>query len=93
MYVARMFLLSRIDFDAWLMLLNIMMETAQDTRGLSKGPCKHKETWLWNKEVAEAVREKKKKYGNWKKENSTEAWGSTRRVDEMQIGLFHQQRK
>jgi len=28
---------------------------------LSKGP------WWWNEEVAEAVRETKKKYGNWKK--------------------------
>jgi len=26
-----------------------------------------------NEEVAEAVREEKKKYGNWKKEKSTEA--------------------
>ena len=39
-----------------------------------KGPCRHKETWRWNEEVAEAVREKKKKYGNWKIENSTDAW-------------------
>jgi len=40
---------------------NIMMDTAQVTCGLSKGPCRHKETWWWNKEVAEAVREKNKK--------------------------------
>jgi len=33
-----------------------------------------KETWWWNEEVAEIVREKKKKYGNWKKENGTESW-------------------
>ena len=31
-------------------------------------------TWWWNEEVAEAVREKKKKYGKWRKEKSTEAW-------------------
>jgi len=37
------------------------METAQATCGLSKGPCKHKETWWWNEK-------KKKKYGNWKNE-------------------------
>ena len=29
-------------------------------------------TWWWNEEVAEAVREKKKKYRNWRKERSTE---------------------
>jgi len=43
------------------------METAQITCVLSKGPCSHKETWWWNEEVAEAVKEKKKKYTNWKK--------------------------
>ena len=39
-----------------------MMKTAQVTCGLSKSPCSHKETWWWNEEVAEAVREKQKKY-------------------------------
>jgi len=52
---------------------NIMMETAQVTCGLSKGPGIQKH-WWWNEEVAEAVREKKKKYGNWKKEKLTETW-------------------
>jgi len=41
---------------------------------MSKDSCRHKETRWWNEEVAEAVREKKKKYGNWKTENSTEVW-------------------
>jgi len=40
-----------------------MMQTAQDICGMSKGPHRHKETWWWNEEVAEAVREKKTKYG------------------------------
>ena len=31
-----------------------MMDTAQVTCGLSKGPCRHKETWWWNEEVVEA---------------------------------------
>jgi len=43
---------------------NVMIETAQVTCGLSKGDCRHKERWWWNEEVAEAVREKKIKYGN-----------------------------
>jgi len=33
-----------------------------------------KETWWWNDEGAEAVRKKNIKYGNGKRENSTEAW-------------------
>jgi len=41
---------------------------------MTKGPHRHKETWWWNEEVAEAVREKKIKYGKWKKENTKEAW-------------------
>ena len=35
------------------------MATAQVTCRLSRGPCSHKETWWWNEEVAEAVREKR----------------------------------
>jgi len=41
-----------------------MIKTAQDIHGISKGPCRHKETLWWNEEVAEAVRENKIKYGN-----------------------------
>jgi len=43
-----------------------MMDTAQVTCRLSKGSRRYKET-RWNEEVAEAVRDEKKKYGNWKK--------------------------
>jgi len=50
-----------------------MMESAQDICGMTKGPCRHKETWCWNEEIAEAVREKKPKHGKWKKENTEEA--------------------
>ena len=52
-----------------------MMETAHDICGMTKGPPRHKETWWWNEEVAEAVRNKKIKYGKWKKENAEEARG------------------
>jgi len=51
----------------------IMIETAQDICRMTKGPHRHKATWGWNEEVAEAVRNKKIKYGKWKKENSEEA--------------------
>ena len=60
--------------EHWQQMKNIIMDIAQVTCGLSKGPCRHKETWWWNEEVAEAVKEKKKKYGKWRKETSTEAW-------------------
>jgi len=37
-----------------------MTETTQVTCGFLKGPCRHRETWWWNEEVSEAVREEKK---------------------------------
>ena len=40
---------------------------------MTKGRRRHKETWWWNEEVAEAVREKKIKNGKLKKENTKEA--------------------
>jgi len=48
--------------EHWHKMKKIMMETAQHICGMSKSPCRHKETWWWNEEVAEAVREKKIKY-------------------------------
>ena len=60
--------------EHWQQMKNIMMDRAQVTWGLSKIPCRHQEAWGWNEDVAEAVTEKKKKYGNWKKEKITEAW-------------------
>jgi len=32
-----------------------------------KGSCRHKETWWWTNEVAEAVKVKKASYRNWRK--------------------------
>ena len=71
----------------------IMMETAQEICGMTKGPCRHKETWWWNEDVAEAVREKKIMYGKWKKENTKEAMIELRRAEKMQRELSLQQRK
>ena len=60
---------------------------------MTKGPCRHKETWWWNKEVAEAVREKQIKYEKWKKENTNEARMEYKKSKKMQRGLSLQQRK
>jgi len=59
--------------DHWQQMKGIMMESAQDICGMTKRPRRHKETWWWNEEVAESVREKKIKYRKWKKENTKEA--------------------
>jgi len=77
--------------DYWLQIKGIMMQSAQDICGITKGPRRHKETWWWNEDVAEAVREKKTRYRKWKK-NTNEAKMSTKRVDKMRRGLSLQQR-
>jgi len=59
--------------EHWQQKKGIKMETAQDICGTTKGPHRHKETWWWNEEVAEAVKEKNIKYRKWKKENTKEA--------------------
>ena len=54
------------------------------------------ETWWWNEEVAEAVRDKKIKYGKWKKENTEEArmeYKKSRQNAKRVILLSLQQRK
>ena len=61
--------------DHWQQMKGIMMETAQDICGMTKGPCRHKVTCWWNEDVAEAVREKKIMYGKWKKENNERGKG------------------
>jgi len=45
--------------DHWQQMKGITTESARDICGMTKGPCRHKETWWWNEKVAEAVREKK----------------------------------
>ena len=72
---------------------DIMVETAQDICGMTKGPRRHKEKWWWNEEVAEAVRDKKIKYGKWKKKTRKRQGWSIRRGDKMRRDLSLQQRK
>jgi len=60
--------------EHWHKMKKIMAVSAQHICGMSKGTCRHKETWWWNEEVAEAVREKKIKCRKWKTENLKEAW-------------------
>jgi len=79
--------------EHWQQMKCIMMETAQDISGMTKGPCRHKETWWWNEEVAEAVREIKIKYGKWKKENTKEAWKEYKKTTQNAKRVFLQQRK
>jgi len=74
--------------EHWQPMKSIMMDTAQVTCGLSKGPCRHKETWWWNEEVAEAVREKRKSMEIGKRKNRQRHRRSTRRVNKMQKGYF-----
>jgi len=62
-----------------------MKYTAQVTCGLSKGPCRHKETWRWSEEVADEVRKKSMEIR--RKEIRQKHGRRTRTVNKMQIGL------
>ena len=42
------------------------MEASTETRGWTKGPARHKETWWWNKTVADAVEEKRRCFLAWR---------------------------
>jgi len=45
--------------EHWQQMKGIMMETAPDICGMTKGLRRHKETLWWNEELAEAVKEKR----------------------------------
>jgi len=66
-----------------------MIDTSYSTGHvcIDKGPCRHKETWWWNEEVAEAVSEKKRSMETEQKKNRQRHGRSTRRVNKMQKGL------
>ena len=68
------------------------METAEHMCGMSKGPCRHKETW-WTEEVAVAVREKKTKVQKMENRKLKGGMDSIRRVGRVQRGLLPRQRK
>jgi len=51
-----------------------MIEKAGNICGISEGPCRHKEAWRWNDDVAETVKFKKALYRNWRKERSKDSW-------------------
>jgi len=55
-----------------------------------KGPRRHKETWWWNEDVAEAVREKKIKYG---KKTKKRHGRSIRRAAKRQSYFFSKEKE
>jgi len=59
--------------DHWRRMGGVMMEAAQDMCGMAGGPPRHRETWWWSEEVAEAVGNGKVKCGRWGRENTGEA--------------------
>ena len=60
---------------------------------MTKGPRRNKETWWWNEEVAEAVRDKKISTESGRKKTRKRQGWSIRRADKMQRELSLQQRK
>jgi len=56
--------------SVWKGLKDSLLETADDVCGRTKGPRRRKETWWWNDEIGEAVKEKGRLYRIWHKSGS-----------------------
>ena len=54
----------------WNGLKSCLLESAETVCGRTKGPQRHRETWWWNSDVAEAVGQKRKLFRVWKKTKS-----------------------
>ena len=53
--------------DRWNAMKGAWLSAADQVCGWTKGPPRHRETWWWNEEVAEAVEEKRALYSVWKR--------------------------
>ena len=77
-----------MDWDSentWEMVAEVLRETAQKVLGLSTGSKKEgKKTWWWNKEVQEAILQKKEARKKWYKGNdvgvSSSIWKQRKRL-------------
>ena len=59
--------------SAWESIKNWLLEAADETCGWTQGGCPwHKETWWWNNDVENAVKEKQKTWEQWKNEGTME---------------------
>jgi len=51
--------------SSWRGLKDCLLEVSDQVCGRSKGPARHKETWWWNKDTEDAVKEKRRLYQIW----------------------------
>ena len=79
-----------MDIDtAWYSMRNCLLEVADEVCGRTKGGQKHRhsrETWWWNVEVAEVIKEKNRLYKVYKKSkqsNDRELWEEDKRKYEV----------
>ena len=59
--------------DKWRAMKEAWMKNAQEVCGWTKGKRKHRETWWWNSEVAEAVKKKQELFRKWKTKRDTQS--------------------
>ena len=53
--------------DKWEVIKDVLVKTAEEVCGITKGLPRHRETWWWNDDVAVAVKEKRKCFKKWHK--------------------------
>ena len=57
----------------WTSIKNVLLDAADETCGWTRGGCpRHKETWWWNSDVDNIIKEKRKAWQQWKKGGSKE---------------------
>ncbi|XP_057306130.1 uncharacterized protein LOC130644510 [Hydractinia symbiolongicarpus] len=52
--------------STWTTSKNCLLEASDDTCGWTKGPARHRQTWWWNNEVDQCIKEKRKLWKEWK---------------------------
>ena len=66
---------------SWSTIKNGLLEAADETCGWTRGGCpRHKETWWWNNEVDNVIKEKRKTWKLWKNGGSKEEYLKTKKA-------------
>ena len=63
----------------WATLKDCLLEASDSVCGWTKGPVRRRETWWWNRDVDNAVKEKRRLWKEWKQGGSKEPYLAAKR--------------
>ena len=52
--------------STWATLRDSLLEATDETCGWTKGPARHNQTWWWNDEVDQCIKDKRRLWKEWK---------------------------